>query len=294
MWFAPVHEGLSEGLTTLGQNATAKFTGEDPERKLNDNFIESVLIGMGMGGVFAGTEKGLETLAKKFKGTPVDQGPAAIGELKVPYTQEQAAEIINNIGRDLKFGDTPLEEDPSPMISFAQTMIGQKVILKKEGGIKGDDFFIAFDLETNEPVLVKAKDIKERKDVPYQEWFNNELQNYNIVKSQADNMAAQMEAPVQPGQEITLKDKNFYVSEVTPEGIVLNEIDEEGNISGASFRLHRTSIILSLGQVKDSRKLKICPKMNSPSATGEGIQAAPGSRGTYINCWQDQLLCCSR
>lgn len=44
-----------------------------------------------------------------------------------------------------------------------------------------------------------------------------------------------MEAPVQPGQEITLKDKNFYVSEVTPEGIVLNEIDEEGNISGASL-----------------------------------------------------------
>lgn len=279
VWLAPVHEGLSEGLTTLGQNATAKFTGEDPERKLNDNFIESVLIGMGMGGVFAGTEKGLETLAKKFKGTPVDQGPAAIGELKVPYTQEQAAEIINNIGRDLKFGDTPLEEDPSPMISFAQTMIGQKVILKKEGGIKGDDFFIAFDLETNEPVLVKAKDIKERKDVPYQEWFNNELQNYNIVKSQADNMAAQMEAPVQPGQEITLKDKNFYVSEVTPEGIVLNEIDEEGNISGASLQITPDQYNTVFGTGEGIQETENLPENELPSAMGEGIQAAPEAPG---------------
>ena len=242
LWFAPLHEGLSEMLTEFGQNWAAKFSGEDPNRKITDNAIESFLVGTGMGGVFTSTA----ALAKKLKGQedetgtpgePVDQGPPGIGELKVPYTEEQATEAINEIGKDLKFGDTPLEEDPNPIISFAETKLGQKVILKKEGGVNGDTFFIAFDLETNEPILVKPRDILERKDVPYQEWVKNELNNYNIVKTQGGKMVAQAEAPVQEGQEITLKDKNFYVSEVTPEGIALNEIDEEGNVTGATVHI---------------------------------------------------------
>jgi len=278
VWLAPVHEGLSEGLTTLGQNATAKFTGEDPGRKINDNFIESVLVGMGMGGLFAGTEKGMETLAKKFKGTPLDQGPAAIGELNVPYDQEQALEQINKIGRDFKFGDTLLEDDPNPVVSFAMTKLGQKVILKNEGGVNGDNFFIAFDVETSKPVLVKAGDIMERKDVPYQEWVNSELQNYNIVKAQGEKMSAQAEAPVQEGQEITIKDKNFYVSQVTPEGISLNEIDEKGNITGAALQIAPDQYNSVFGMDQGIQEEGNLPQNELPQATNEGIQtdqAAP-------------------
>ena len=292
VWLAPVHEGLSEGLTTLGQNATAKFTGEDPGRKINDNFIESVLIGMGMGGVFAGTEKGLEKLANKFKATPLDQGPAAIGELKVPYDQEQALEQINKIGRDFKFGDTLLEDDPNPVVSFAMTKLGQKVILKNEGGVNGDNFFIAFDVETSKPVLVKAGDIMERKDVPYQEWVNSELQNYNIVKAQGEKMTAQSEAPVQEGQEITIKDKNFYVSQVTPEGISLNEIDEKGNITGAALQIAPDQYNTVFGLDQGIQEEGNMPQNELPQATNEGIQAnqaapeaqaAPAARTLTVN-----------
>ena len=68
VWFNPVGEGVSELLTTLGQNAVAKYTGEDPTRKISDGAIDAFIVGMGMGGGFSA----IEGVAKKFKERPSD------------------------------------------------------------------------------------------------------------------------------------------------------------------------------------------------------------------------------
>lgn len=241
LWFAPVHEGVSEFATQIGQDLASKLSGESPDLTFQDikaNAIEAFLIGTGMGGFFSSTT----ALAKKVKDTvsppsplDTDTEPGAIGPLQVPRTQQEVEQIINEYGRNIKFGETPLEEDPDPMVSFAQTKLGQKVILKQEAGLSGDKFFIAIDTETKQPLFIKPADIVERKDVPYQQWFNDEMNNYLIVKDEADNVTAQIEAPVKEGQDITLKDRNFFVSQVTAGGVTLNEIDEKGNLTEAEL-----------------------------------------------------------
>ena len=57
VWFSPVAEGASEALTTIGQNAAAKYSGEDPDRKLWDGVPDSFIAGFGMGGMFGGVQK---------------------------------------------------------------------------------------------------------------------------------------------------------------------------------------------------------------------------------------------
>lgn len=241
LWFAPVHEGVSEFATQIGQDLASKLSGESPDLTFQDikaNAIEAFLIGTGMGGFFSSTT----ALAKKVKDTvsppsplDTDTEPGAIGPLQVPRTQQEVEQIINEYGRNIKFGETPLEEDPDPMVSFAQTKLGQKVILKQEAGLSGDKFFIAIDTETKQPLFIKPADIVERKDVPYQQWFNDEMNNYLIVKDEADNVTAKIEAPVQEGQEVTLGDKTFNVTFVDENGITLNEIDEKGNLTEAEL-----------------------------------------------------------
>ena len=109
-----------------------------------------------MGGFFSSTT----ALAKKIKDkksppSPLDTGtePGAIGPLQAPRTQEEVQQIINEYGRNIKFGETPLEEDPNPIVSFAQTKYGKKIILKQQAGVNGDNFFIAIDIETKSHCL---------------------------------------------------------------------------------------------------------------------------------------------
>lgn len=230
VWFAPIHEGLSESLTTIGQNAATKYSGENPDVRLDDNVVDSFLIGTGMGSAFAATEK----LAEKVRGKGTDQTQ----HTTAPQTPPTPEQLINAYGEKLKFGQTPLADDPQPTVIFADTKLGQKVILTRHSNENGDDLFVGYDtealkasnynLDETKPIFIKASDILERKDVPYQEWFNNELNEYNATLKQGADIESQQQSQFQPGQQIEWNGKKWIVGNITTEGLEVDEIDEEG------------------------------------------------------------------
>lgn len=227
VWLAPIHEGLSETLTTIGQNAASKYSGESPDISIWDNAVDSFLIGSGMGSAFAATEKLAERVKRK-----------EIGQTEQPAAPPTPEQLINAYGEKLKFGQTPLADDPQPTVIFADTKLGQKVILTRHNNENGDDLFVGYDaealkasnynLDETKPIFIKATDILERKDVPYQEWFNNELNEYNATLKQGADIEAQQQSPFQPGQQIEWNGKKWIVGNITTEGLEVDEIDEEG------------------------------------------------------------------
>jgi len=250
VWFAPVHEGLSEALTQWTQNLSAIYTGEDPERTPSDGVVDALLIGMGMGFGGAGFTKGMQTMAKYYQNKKIQDltsppgmtdnaGGNTTGPLAVPpaaQAQYEAEMQIHEQGKKLKYGTAPLEEDESPVVKFATGRDGRTLILKNKSSLDGNDFYTAYDAETMEPTMIKASDIKgEIVDMSYQDWLAKEINQYHDTQAQLAATQARATAPVQEGQDIQLKDKRFLVSAVDPSGIMLNEIDEKGNVTGGQL-----------------------------------------------------------
>lgn len=259
VWFAPVHEGTSEFATQVAQNLTAKYTGEDPNRSPWNGAIDSFLVGMGMGGVSVAVEQGMEQIPKyyqsKISGEPA---PQETGPLDVPdeVTEQLAAEqTINQYGELLKFGRQPFNEDPEPQIIFGMNKKdGRKLFLTNSKVVNNnsdDNVYTTYDAEALKESnydfnkvkqeFIKGSDIQERKIVPYAEWFQSEMDEFMATRAQLEqmgqNIQAQAQAPVQEGQTINLEGKDFNVTSVTTEGISLNEIDKDGNITGATMNI---------------------------------------------------------
>ena len=240
VWFASVHEGTSEFATQVAQNLTARWTGEDPERSMWDGAIDSFLVGWGMGTGSVLTEQGMEQIPKYYQRKIQGQNAPADPDAEIKAS-------INAYGEKLKFNsNVPLAEDQNPLISIASHKIeDKKFFLTGESGAIGDHVFTAYDFDALQeagydltqvrPQLIKASDIRERMDIPYQEWLQQEVNQFKQTQVQGQQMVVKAQAPVQEGQEITLGDKNFNVTFVDETGITLNEIDKQGNITGGEL-----------------------------------------------------------
>lgn len=274
VWFAPVHEGLSEGLTTLGQNAAAKFSGEDPERGIADGFWDSVIIGAGMGGVFAGAEKTMEKTMPWNINAPIDQaGGPVTGPLSIEQDPE---EMIRSLGRKYSFGGFNDQVPEQNFIKFGDLEDNRKVILLSANNAEDEGSMILSAVDATDPegtpFMVKGNMIRDTKDIPYEEWVLNELGEYQATRQQIDIEAARATAPVQEGETLPIGEQLFSVSQVTPEGITLNEIDKDGNLTAnAQF--------ITPDQYE---KVFGVPAQNAPEATQQAagpIEAAPEVSG---------------
>lgn len=160
---------------------------------------------------------------------------------------ENAEATINNYGQNIKFNsNVPLSEDHNPMVVVAShKMDGRKFFVTGESGQNGDHIFTGFDADALReagfdftkvsPELIKASDIQDRMNIPYAQWLQNEVNLYQQTRQQSDQIIAQANAPVQEGQEVTLKDKNFVVTQTGQDGVILNEINEKGELTGESI-----------------------------------------------------------
>jgi hypothetical protein len=232
VWFAPVHEGISEGLTTLGQNLAAIFSGEDPERKIGDGFWDSVLIGTGMGSMFSLVEKTAEMYrtAREGKAGPIT-GPLTV--------EEQDPEVmIRDLGKKYAYNGFNNEIPEQNFIKYGEMKDGRKVIIKSTNFATDPANMLVtiVDAENPEskPEMTKGNMIINSMDVPYEEWVANEMRNYQATMQQVSNEAAKATAPVQEGATIPIGEQLFNVTQVTDQGIVLNEIDKEGNLTANS------------------------------------------------------------
>jgi hypothetical protein len=232
VWFAPVHEGISEGLTTLGQNLAAIFSGEDPEREIQDGFWDSVLIGAGMGGMFSLTEKTAEMYrtAREGKAGPIT-GPLTV--------EEQDPEVmIRDLGKKYAYNGFNNEIPEQNFIKYGEMKDGRKVIIKSTNFATDPANMLVtiVDAENPEskPEMTKGNMIINSMDVPYEEWVANEMRNYQATMQQVRGEAAKATAPVQEGATIPIGEQLFNVTQVTDQGIVLNEIDKEGNLTANS------------------------------------------------------------
>lgn len=239
VWFAPVHEGTSEFATQVAQNLTAKYTGEDPNRNPWDGAVDSFLIGMGMGTMSAAVEQGMEQIPKYYQ-RKMQRGQNTI----IPPDPDQGVkDIINVYGERLKFNsNVPLAEDQNPLMSMVKHKIEDKIyFLTGESGKLGDHVFTGYDYDALKeagydfsqvtPKLIKASDIRERMDIPYNDWLQVEVDLYKQTQAQGQQLMTKAQAPVQEGQEITLGDKTFNVTFIDENGITLNEIDKNGNLT---------------------------------------------------------------
>lgn len=239
VWFAPVHEGTSEFATQVAQNLTAKYTGEDPNRNPWDGAVDSFLVGMGMGTMSAAVEQGMEQIPKYYQ-RKIQGGQSNIAP---PDPDQGVKDIINVYGERLKFNsNVPLAEDQNPLMSIASHKIeDKKFFLTGESGKLGDHVFTGYDYDALKevgydftqvtPRLIKASDIRERMDIPYNEWLQSEVDLYKQTQVQGQQLMTKANAPVQEGQEITLGDKTFNVTFIDENGITLNEIDKQGNLT---------------------------------------------------------------
>lgn len=66
---APLGEALGEMATQFGQNFTAKYTGEDPNRNLSAGVVDAGLVGWGMGATLSAPGT-IVMAARKLKGSP--------------------------------------------------------------------------------------------------------------------------------------------------------------------------------------------------------------------------------
>jgi DNA repair protein RadC len=260
LWFAPVHEGLSEGLTTIGQNAASKFSGENPEVGLFDNVPESIVVGAGMGGVFTMTTD----LAKKVKDGEFYKGEA--GQVAGPLNMPQDPETqIRQEGQKYvwKGGDPNVPE--SNIVKFASLKDGRKVVLTNTNDAEDEANMVLTAYDANDPAgkpfMVKGTDVMESKDVPYDEWVANELNQYNATKQNLDKQVTTAQSPYQPGQTIEYQGKKWGVADVNTDGsLIVDEITEDG--IGAS------------AQIKPEDFNKI---IGAPAQQGEVIPGETGS-----------------
>ncbi|HQB52625.1 MAG TPA: hypothetical protein PLX62_06940 [Bacteroidales bacterium] len=232
VWFAPVHEGISEGLTTLGQNLAAIFSGEDPERKIGDGFWDSVLIGTGMGSMFSLVEK----TAEKYRTAREGKAGPITGPLTV---EEQDPEVmIRDLGKKYAYNGFNNEIPEQNFIKYGEMKDGRKVIIKSTNFATDPANMLVtiVDAENPEskPEMTKGNMIINSMDVPYEEWVANEMRNYQATMQQVRGEAAKATAPVQEGATIPIGEQLFNVTQVTDQGIVLNEIDKEGNLTANS------------------------------------------------------------
>lgn len=142
---------------------------------------------------------------------------------------EEAVNKINTIGKDIKYNNIPLDEDPDAKVVFVLDKTGNKHYVKQEAGVKGDNFLVVVNAETGAPGMIKATDVVERKEMPYGEWFANEKKEYDATMQQIGKEQATVASPYKPGQPIEMEGKKWVVSEVAEDGsLIADEIDEEG------------------------------------------------------------------
>jgi len=229
VWFAPVHEGISEGLTTLGQNAAAIVSGEDPERDIADGFWDSVLIGAGMGGMFSMVEKAAEKhkIYREGKAGPVIE-PLTVEE-------QDPEQMIRDLGRKYAYNGFNDQLPEQNFVKYGEMKDGRKVIIKSTNFATDPEQMLVTVVDAENPEskteMVKGTMIVNSMDVPYEEWVANEMKNYQATKAEINNQVAKASAPVQEGATIPIGEQLFNVTQVTPEGITLNEIDKEGNLT---------------------------------------------------------------
>jgi len=229
VWFAPVHEGISEGLTTLGQNAAAIVSGEDPERDIADGFWDSVLIGAGMGGTFSLVEKAAEKhkIYREGKAGPVIE-PLTVEE-------QDPEQIVRDLGRKYAYNGFNDQLPEQNFVKYGEMKDGRKVIIKSTNFATDPEQMLVTVVDAENPEskteMVKGTMIVNSMDVPYEEWVANEMKNYQATKAEVNNQVGKASAPVQEGATIPIGEQLFNVTQVTPEGITLNEIDKEGNLT---------------------------------------------------------------
>jgi len=253
LWLAPVHEGLSEGVNTFAGNIISAATNENPDQdqwsieSLTNGVVESTAIGAATGFGFSGVgsirERMAANKAKVQPPTTGDQGTGlTTGPLNVPpaVTEQYNAEhTINSYGERLKFGNGTLAEDPNPTMTIASTKLGDKYFIKEPAGVNGDTFHPAynidelkaaeFDFSKVSPKFIKSTDIVEQKPVPYQEWFDNEMNEYQAGKAQGEKDAAMQQSAYQPGQPIEYQGRKWTVSDVAADGTLsVEEITKDG------------------------------------------------------------------
>jgi hypothetical protein len=203
--------GYVDETKALGQEA-------DPD-EIADFDRSSKMIAM-LGGTMNSSQPGTTAPANQ---NTITQQPEA---KPVPVTPE---EKINSIGQQLKFSRKPLAEDPDPKMTFVTDKnTGKVYAIKEADGAESDAFHVAYDvdeLKANDfdfnavpPVMMKPSQFSDTKEVPYQEWLNNELQQYSDTEAQINHAAAQEQSQFSAGQPIAYKGQNYNVLEVMPQG----------------------------------------------------------------------------
>lgn len=251
VWFAPLHEGISEYLTTVGQNLSMILSGERPDISLFDNAIDSFLIGTGMGQVFASTAE----LARRMHGgetkiTPLDKTGFTTGPLTVPK-EERPQDIINIYGQKLKYNNhIPLDQDANPIIFIASHNKEDKKFFITgsidEGentiytGIDIDELKSAgYDFTKVRPVMIKSSDIRESMQVPYDEWLENEINLYHQAKSQSGEIltSVQTHPPVSIGETVNIDNDQYIVTDVNNDGVKLSRLGDQNEVTPVSIHI---------------------------------------------------------
>ena len=117
IYFAPVQEGIEEGVNAIGGNIVARLSGEDPEREMSEGVLDSFLGGMGGGTYFTaagGMGKAVNDIKKRFKGEIKPEEKVAPGAAKEP------------VGDKEKIPEVPKEQPLVPKYKIGEQVFDTK------------------------------------------------------------------------------------------------------------------------------------------------------------------------
>jgi hypothetical protein len=285
VWFNPVGEGVSELLTTLGQNAVAKYTGEDPTRKISDGAIDALIVGMGMGGGFSA----IEGVAKKFKERPSD-GQRTEDPVKPPTddTTTEKQSTLDDIREQARSEEQRIANEAKEMTREGTDEISFVTLANDSGDIaekpryvlkdainegKKEVVLLEIDPEgklTGKKVMKMVSDLDVDKEtgkvamttVKADEHIAAQINTMRETAQSAMNIMAKELSGLNEGDIFSEDGIRYVIEEVSTDGVAVSRLNEEGYVTGESE-------LWSPDEVKEA--------MNAPTPA-DTQQAAPAEK----------------
>ena len=260
VWFSPVSEGVSEALTSIGQNAAAKYTGEDPDRNIADGVMDAFLVGMGMGTTFSG----VGSLAQKLNGRK--------DEATEDLEYEQQRQAIEKVEQEARTAEENIRNEAKTMakegaeeIMFvtlnndpAEVEDKQKYVLK-DSNLEGKQEVILYEVGqdgklTGNKVMKLVSDLDKNTEtgeiatitIPVSQHVTTQIETMRNTAQSAMNEMAKSVAGIVEGDTFSKDGISYAVEEVTTDGITVTQLDENGNITDQTLSMSPDEVSIAM------------------------------------------------